>query len=243
MSLLLLLLLPCTALSLILVVALIAFSVLCFFPGDLLLLPRRSHVGILKGPRPLHSGLVGLHLSPLRLHRPSRAQQFGPSIDLMAFFIDFTRFVVSSHPDTTKEILNSSAFANRPINARSPPMSFSSIALWGFAPFGKYWRNLWRISSTYLFSPRRIVAFGEHQKVVGEQMVANVRDLMAEHDVGEVKKVLHFGSLNNVMMSLMKLTLSMTSTTWCELSGSTPHCSAPTTASSSSPPSWSAWAS
>ncbi|WOL08807.1 Cytochrome P450 [Canna indica] len=113
----------------------------------------------------------------------------------------------------------------------------------GFAPFGKYWINMWRISSTYLFSLRRIVAFGEHRRVVWEQMVADVRDLMAKYDVGEVKKVLHFWSLNNVMQSMMKPTLPTTSTTWCELSGSALHCSAPTTTSSPSPHSWLAWVS
>ncbi|WOK99773.1 Cytochrome P450 [Canna indica] len=239
-SLLLLLLLPCTTLSLILLVALIAFSVLCFFPGDLLHLPRRSRVGthVRSIPGPL--GFVSA-LSCSVAHRVLMGLAHSlNAVDLMAFPVGFTRFVVSSHPNTTKEILNSSAFADRPIKESAYELLFHRAM--GFAPFGEYWRNLRRISSTYLFSPWRIATFGEHRRVVGEQMVADIRNLMAKHDVGKVKKVLHFGSLNNVMMSLMKPTLLTTSTTRRELSGSMPHCSVPTTTSSPSPPSWSAWA-
>ena len=34
---------------------------------------------------------------------------------VMAFSVGFTRFIISSHPDTAKEILNSSDFADRPV--------------------------------------------------------------------------------------------------------------------------------
>ncbi|WOL00514.1 Cytochrome P450 [Canna indica] len=194
--------------------------------------PLLAHVRSIPAPSSFVSALYGFaahHVLAGLVHSLN-------VIDLLAFFVGFTRFIVSSHPDTAKEILNSSAFADLPIKESAYELLFHRAM--GFAPFNEYWRNLRRISSTYLFSSRRIVAFGEHQRVVREQMVADVRDLMAKHGVVEVKKVLHFGSLNNVMMSLMKLTLPTTSTTWCELSGS----STPTTASSPSPPSWSAWA-
>lgn len=72
----------------------------------------------------------------------------------------------------------------------------------GFAPFGEYWRNLRRISATYLFSPKRIGAFGDDRKRIGLKMVEEMRDLMGGDGEVEIKRVLHFGSLSNVMVSV-----------------------------------------
>ncbi|GMN42022.1 hypothetical protein TIFTF001_011233 [Ficus carica] len=122
------------------------------------------------------------------------------ALPLMAFSVGFTRFVVSSHPETAKEILNSSAFADRPVKESAYELLFHRAM--GFAPYGEYWRNLRRISATHLFSPRRIGDFGGFRKEMGLKMVAQIRDLMAKKGIVGVKKVLHFGSLNNVMMTV-----------------------------------------
>lgn len=118
---------------------------------------------------------------------------------LMAFSVGFTRFIISSRPDTAKEILNSSAFADRPIKESAYELLFNRAM--GFAPFGDYWRNLRRISATHLFSPKRIAAFGDFRTRVGLQMVGQIKDLMEKNGEVEVREVLHFGSLNNVMMT------------------------------------------
>ncbi|GMP73146.1 hypothetical protein CsSME_00030983 [Camellia sinensis var. sinensis] len=70
----------------------------------------------------------------------------------MAFSIGFTRFIISSHPDTAKDILSSSAFADRPVKESAYELVFHRAM--GFAPYGEYWRSLRRISSTHLFSPK-----------------------------------------------------------------------------------------
>lgn len=119
---------------------------------------------------------------------------------LMAFSVGFTRFVISSHPDTAKEILNSSAFADRPVKESAYELLFHRAI--GFAPCGEYWRNLRRISATHLFSPRRISLFGKFREIVGLKMVKEIRVLMEKNGAVEVRKVLHFGSLNSVMMSV-----------------------------------------
>ncbi|XP_027368814.1 cytochrome P450 78A5-like [Abrus precatorius] len=119
---------------------------------------------------------------------------------LMAFSVGFTRFVISSEPDTAKEILNSSAFADRPVKESAYELLFHRAM--GFAPYGEYWRNLRRISATHMFSPRRIAASGEFRAHVGSQMVREIIGLMERDSEVEVRKVLHFGSLNNVMMSV-----------------------------------------
>lgn len=119
---------------------------------------------------------------------------------LMAFSVGFTRFIISSQPETAKEILSSSAFADRPVKESAYELLFHRAM--GFAPYGEYWRNLRRISSTHMFSPKRIAASGGYRARVGAQMVKDIMGIMGKQGEVEVKKVLHFGSLNNVMMSV-----------------------------------------
>ncbi|KAL6996346.1 hypothetical protein U1Q18_006477 [Sarracenia purpurea var. burkii] len=83
----------------------------------------------------------------------------------MAFSIGFTHFVISSHPDTAKDILNISAFVDHPVQESAYELFFHRAM--GFAPYGKYWRNLRRISATHLFSPKRIASFGDCRKSIG----------------------------------------------------------------------------
>lgn len=119
---------------------------------------------------------------------------------LMAFSVGLTRFVISSEPETAKEILNSSAFADRPVKESAYELLFHRAM--GFAPYGEYWRELRRISSTHLFSPVRIAAFEPFRREIGLKMVEKVKTLMAKNGQVEVKKLLHFASLNNVMMTV-----------------------------------------
>lgn len=119
---------------------------------------------------------------------------------LMALSVGFTRFVISSHPDTAKEVLNSSAFADRPVKESAYELLFHRAM--GFAPYGEYWRNLRRISATHLFCPKRISRSGIFRAEVGLKMVEEIKGLMERNGEVGVKRVLHFGSLNNVMMSV-----------------------------------------
>ncbi|KAL2935406.1 Cytochrome P450 78A5 [Bienertia sinuspersici] len=119
---------------------------------------------------------------------------------LMAFSVGLTRFVIASQPESAKEILNSSVFADRPVKESAYELLFHRAM--GFAPFGEYWRNLRRISATYLFSPRRISSFGVFREEIGLKMVDEVKTLMGKNGNVQVKNILHFASLNNVMMSV-----------------------------------------
>nr|QWK52351.1 cytochrome P450 78A10 [Isatis tinctoria] len=119
---------------------------------------------------------------------------------LMAFSVGSTRFVITSEPGTAKDILNSSAFADRPVKESAYELLFHRAM--GFAPFGDYWRELRRISSTHLFSPKRISSFGGSRKKIGENMVGEIKNAMASCGEVQIKRILHFGSLNNVMSSV-----------------------------------------
>jgi len=119
---------------------------------------------------------------------------------LMAFSVGLTRFVISSEPETAKEILGSTGFADRPVKESAYELLFYRAM--GFAPYGEYWRNLRRISALHLFSPKRIAGFEGFRCEVGLKMVEEVKKVMSEDRPVEVKKVLHLGSLNNVMMTV-----------------------------------------
>ncbi|MED6206624.1 hypothetical protein PIB30_028614 [Stylosanthes scabra] len=117
---------------------------------------------------------------------------------LMAFSVGLTQFIISSEPETAKEILGSADFADRPVKESAYELLFHRAM--GFAPYGDYWRNLRRISSTHLFCPKRLTGFEEFRHSIGLNMVKEFKSMMSDKGQVEVKKVLHFGSLNNVMM-------------------------------------------
>ncbi|XP_010428380.1 PREDICTED: cytochrome P450 78A5-like [Camelina sativa] len=119
---------------------------------------------------------------------------------LMAFSVGSTRFVITSEPETAKELLNSSVFADRPVKESAYELLFYRAM--GFAPFGDYWRELRRISSTHLFSPKRISGLGESRQKIGQNMVREIKNAMETYGEVQIKKILHFGSLNNVMSSV-----------------------------------------
>ncbi|PKA50363.1 Cytochrome P450 78A4 [Apostasia shenzhenica] len=196
-SLLLLLLPPASVSTAVPIVLLLLAAAALFSPGGIawFLSRRRTDVA---GPGGLAAGLA---LAGGGAHRALAALSHSLGADrLMAFSVGLTRFVVSSHPETAREILNSSAFADRPVKESARELLFNRAM--GFAPFGEYWRNLRRISASHLFCPRRIAAFSERRRQIGEMMVEEVRDSMWKHGEVEVKRVFHFGSLNNVMVSV-----------------------------------------
>ncbi|XP_057961819.1 cytochrome P450 78A5-like [Malania oleifera] len=119
---------------------------------------------------------------------------------LMAYSVGLTRFVISTHPETAKEILGSPAFADRPVKESAYELLFHRAI--GFAPYGKYWRKLRRISGTHLFSTKRVSGLGDIRNGIGSGMVEEIRALMGVKGEVEVKKVLHYGSLRSMMLSV-----------------------------------------
>ncbi|KAE8124475.1 hypothetical protein FH972_019357 [Carpinus fangiana] len=189
-------------LCLLLFVAIFAFWL---SPGGLAwALSKTTRNAAIPGPSGLPLlGLVFVFTGSLTHRVLAKLAEASKAKPLMAFSVGFTRFIISSHPDTAKEILNSSAFADRPVKESAYELLFHKAM--GFAPFGEYWRNLRRISATHLFSPKRIASFGEFRASIGRKMAEEIRVLMGRNNVNgevEVRKVLHLGSLNNVMMSV-----------------------------------------
>ncbi|KAK8655805.1 hypothetical protein V6N13_108371 [Hibiscus sabdariffa] len=122
------------------------------------------------------------------------------AVKLMAFSVGFTRFIISSCTETAREILNNPAFADRPVKESAYELLFDRAM--GFAPFGEYWRNLRRISATHLFSPKRIAASEAYRREIGIKMMEEIKGLMEARGEVQIKRVLQFGSLNNVMATV-----------------------------------------
>ncbi|KAE8719805.1 Cytochrome P450 78A3 [Hibiscus syriacus] len=154
-------------------------------------------------PGPVGSPLLGL-LTVFNGSTPHRVlaklAKTLNAVKLMAFSVGFTRFIISSDPETARDILNNSAFADRPVKESAYELLFHRAM--GFAPFGEYWRNLRRISATHLFSPKRIAAFEAYRREIGMRMIDEINSSMEDKGEVQIKMVLHFGSLNNVMATV-----------------------------------------
>ncbi|XP_051116231.1 cytochrome P450 78A5-like [Andrographis paniculata] len=159
-------------------------------------------------PRPAIPGPAGLPILGLILpftnsltHRAlSALAKSSKAEPLMAFSVGLRRHVISGSPETAREILNSSAFANRPVKESAYGLLFDRAM--GFAPYGEYWRNLRRIAAAHLFSPARVAGFGRFRQEIGLKMVEEIKTRMASDNVVEIKNLLHFASLNNVMTTV-----------------------------------------
>lgn len=190
-------------LSFILLFSLLPFFLnLCLVPGGFAWRNYQS----LKNPKQL-SGPMGLPflgiLPQMGSHAHKKlatmASSFS-SIRLMAFSLGSTRAVISSHPDTAKEILCGASFSDRPIKESAHLLMFERAI--GFAPSGDYWRHLRRIAANYMFAPRRISGFeGLRQRVVNEVIEGVVKE-MRERGVVEVRRFLQKGSLSNMLESV-----------------------------------------
>ncbi|KAJ4755400.1 Cytochrome P450 [Rhynchospora pubera] len=119
---------------------------------------------------------------------------------LMSFSVGLTRFIISSKPDTAKEILTSANFANRPVKETAYELLFHRAM--GFAPYGEYWRTLRRIAASHMFGPRGIAASLSHRQVIVDRIICQVRQSMEKNGEVLFKEILHYGSLNCVMMSV-----------------------------------------
>lgn len=117
---------------------------------------------------------------------------------LMAFSLGQTRVIVTCNPEVAKEILNNSAFADRPVKESAYSLMFNRAI--GFAPYGAYWRTLRRIAATHLFCPKQIKASEAQRTRIAAQMVSTFRNQAPTCLC--VRQVLKRASLNSMMCSV-----------------------------------------
>ncbi|XP_061991124.1 cytochrome P450 78A5-like [Rosa rugosa] len=116
-----------------------------------------------------------------------------------------TRVIISSHPETAKQILGGSSFSDRPIKQSARALMFERAI--GFAPSGAYWRHLRRLAAVHMFSPKRIAGLEGLRQHLVDRMVVRVEKEMEERRFVGVKGILQEGSLNNIIESVFGLGL------------------------------------
>lgn len=126
---------------------------------------------------------------------------------LMALSLGPTPVIISSHPETAKEILCSPAFSDRPIKASARLLMFERAI--GFASYGPYWRHLRRVAASYMFSPRRISSLEGVRQCMANEMVKNVSKEMIERGTVELRGILQQASLRNMLDSVFGSNLGM----------------------------------
>lgn len=126
---------------------------------------------------------------------------------LMALSLGATRVVISSHPETTREILFGQSFSDRPIKESARSLMFERAI--GFAPSGSYWRKLRRIAAFHMFSPRRILGLESLRQRVADEMVVRVWKEMEENGAVEIRGILQEGSFSNILESVFGNCLSL----------------------------------
>ncbi|XP_060214185.1 cytochrome P450 78A5-like [Lycium barbarum] len=129
------------------------------------------------------------------------------STRLMTISLGATRVIISSHPDTAKEILWGTSFSSRPVKESAKLLMFERAI--GFAPYGSYWRNLRRIAANHMFSPRRISTFEGLRQLIAHNMIGEVVKEMNESGFVEVRGLLRKGSLSNILESVFGSTLGL----------------------------------
>ncbi|KAG0554520.1 hypothetical protein KC19_12G097300 [Ceratodon purpureus] len=162
--------------------------------------------GSLKGkltiPGPRGYPVIGslMEMGALAHRRLAELEIIRKATSLMALSFGETRVVIASEPETLREILQSSAFADRPLKQSAQHLLFGRAI--GFAPYGDYWSSLRRIAANYLFAPRWIVAHEKARLAEVEVMLDAIeRDVKATGWV-QVRQHLQRASLKNIMSSV-----------------------------------------
>ncbi|BAT86614.1 hypothetical protein LR48_Vigan102s011400 [Vigna angularis] len=119
---------------------------------------------------------------------------------LMALSLGTNRVVISSHPETAREILCGSGFSDRPVKESARTLMFERAI--GFAPYGTYWRHLRKVATMHMFSPRRISDLESLRQRTAADMVRKTWKEMEMKGVVEVRGILHEASLRTMLESV-----------------------------------------
>ncbi|XP_057805856.1 cytochrome P450 78A9-like [Salvia miltiorrhiza] len=161
---------------------------------------------VIPGPRGVPVvGSMGLMAGLAHRRLASAAESCGAK-RLMAFSLGQTRAVVTCDPDVARDILNGSAFVDRPAKESAYELMFGRSM--GFAPYGVYWTTLRRIASAHLFCPKQLKASAQHRLEIANQVAAILECSGRDGGGGgggcdiRVRDVLKLASLNNMMYSV-----------------------------------------
>ncbi|XP_071716504.1 cytochrome P450 78A7-like [Rutidosis leptorrhynchoides] len=146
---------------------------------------------------PIFGSLISLAQGLPHRTLASMASTSHATTQLMAISLGSTPTVIASDPQTSREILTSQHFANRPIKQSARLLMFNRAI--GFAPNGAYWRLLRKISSSHLFSPKHLSLHEPSRWLECESLLNNIGKEQSSHGFVALRKHLQDASLNNIM--------------------------------------------
>lgn len=122
------------------------------------------------------------------------AKKYGP---LMHLQLGLVSMVVVSSPQVAEEVMKTKdiIFAQRPYLLASRILSYDSTNIC-FSPCGDYWRQLRRISTVELLSPKRVLSF----RSIREEEISNLMALISSNQ----------GSIFNLSRGLFSMTYTVT---------------------------------
>ncbi|XP_057796352.1 premnaspirodiene oxygenase-like [Salvia miltiorrhiza] len=150
---------------------------------------KSEGVGVDLLPSPKKLPIIGnLHLvsdPPFRSFR-DLSQQYGPIMHLKLGGVDA---VVVSSPEIAKEILkdNDPVYTNRPESIALKIFWYNYINI-AFSPYGGYWKQMRKICTLELLSPKSVRSFGSIRKDEVSRLVDSVR-LSAGETINLTQKV------------------------------------------------------
>ncbi len=167
--------------------------------GSLLTAGKRNNSNFIPGPRGLPVLGSLMEMGGLAHRRLTQLAQKHGALSLMSLSLGNTRVIISSKPETAREILNSSSFANRPVKQSAQQLLFGRAI--GFAPQGDYWRSLRRIAANHLFAPKRIAAHEDARQFETKQALMSIAKESSSTPGGavQIRGHLQHASLNNIM--------------------------------------------
>jgi cytochrome P450 len=125
--------------------------------------PLLGHLHLLGGPQPAHITLGNM------------AEKHGP---LFTMKLGVHRALIVSSCDIAKECLttNDKAFADRP-KYLAPELMGYNFAMFGFSPYGPYWRQVRKIATLELLSNHRLKMLSSVQESEVEASIKEIYDL------------------------------------------------------------------
>ncbi|XP_038704589.1 cytochrome P450 CYP82D47-like [Tripterygium wilfordii] len=154
--------------------------------------PFMGHLHLLGGSRPTHLTLADL------------ADKTGP---IFTIRLGVHRALVVSDWKIAKECFttNDMAFANRP-KALAPEILGYNYAMFGFSPYGPYWRQVRKIATLELLSNRRLELLKQVRESEVKASIKEIYELWSKSETGKalVEMKRWFGDINlNVVFRMV----------------------------------------
>ncbi|KAK2660435.1 hypothetical protein Ddye_006968 [Dipteronia dyeriana] len=134
--------------------------------------PLFGHLHLLRGPRPPHITLADM------------ADKYGP---IFTIKIGIHRTLIVSSWEIAKDCFttNDKAFSNRPKCLSSEILAYN-YAMFGFSPYGPYWRQMRKIATLEVLSNHRLDMFKHVRESEVKSSIKGIYDLCLTSSAGQV---------------------------------------------------------